>query len=625
MIVRIATSYFAAMLLAASAAAQTILVDTSEDRADAPFNAVLGCGQGTTAQLPGTDGRVSLREALIAANDTPGPQTIRFAPALAGSSIRITFDGNDTDLQPNPLPPLCSGDTIVDGDIDGDGVPDVTIDGSALPAGYVGFDLASSNNTVAGLRLRNFDFAIYLGHPRSVDDETVRSGNHIRGNDIRASRFGIYLVAGQRTVEFAGAIAQTSIEDNQVTGAGEQAISVHLQGAAASVQAIEISDNLVHDNPGFGIVLVAESQIASATMTDVLVARNEVTRCGGTGIFVGPSQGVNDVVMTGIELDDNRLDNPASPGIYVAGGSCGSTYNAVAVGARRNDFASGSQGLRAEGASNQGCAPATADSHHNQVQLAIADNQLVRTPGNAIDLIGGNSGAALNQLDADVARNLIDRPTVTGIRAAGGLRRSGNNRVNLTATANVVSASEFIGINLIAGSSDDTGVAAENLVVGSLRANRVDHAGFVGIALLGASGDRVRNNRLDAVLDGNRACGSQNADVRCLGFSPTPPVVDASNNIVFAQLAATQAGTVAADPANSGGLCNVQQSGTRPCTCQGDCGGNAMVTVEEVITLVNIALGNGAADSCVAGDANGDDQITVEEIVGALVSALSGC
>jgi hypothetical protein len=49
------------------------------------------------------------------------------------------------------------------------------------------------------------------------------------------------------------------------------------------------------------------------------------------------------------------------------------------------------------------------------------------------------------------------------------------------------------------------------------------------------------------------------------------------------------------------------------------------VTVDEILTMVNIALGNEPLSDCGAGDGNGDHQITVDEILTAVNYALSGC
>ncbi len=62
-----------------------------------------------------------------------------------------------------------------------------------------------------------------------------------------------------------------------------------------------------------------------------------------------------------------------------------------------------------------------------------------------------------------------------------------------------------------------------------------------------------------------------------------------------------------------------------PATCVGDCDGSGQVTVDEILTMVNIALGNTPAMDCLAGDANFDGQITVDEILAAVNNALNGC
>ena len=59
--------------------------------------------------------------------------------------------------------------------------------------------------------------------------------------------------------------------------------------------------------------------------------------------------------------------------------------------------------------------------------------------------------------------------------------------------------------------------------------------------------------------------------------------------------------------------------------CIGDCDGTGAVSVDELITMVNIALGNTPASACMAGDANGDGEITVDEIIAAVSNALAGC
>jgi hypothetical protein len=59
--------------------------------------------------------------------------------------------------------------------------------------------------------------------------------------------------------------------------------------------------------------------------------------------------------------------------------------------------------------------------------------------------------------------------------------------------------------------------------------------------------------------------------------------------------------------------------------CVGDCNTDVQVTVDELVTMVNIALGNSGIAQCPAGDSSGDGLVTVDEILTAVNNALNGC
>jgi Tol biopolymer transport system component len=65
--------------------------------------------------------------------------------------------------------------------------------------------------------------------------------------------------------------------------------------------------------------------------------------------------------------------------------------------------------------------------------------------------------------------------------------------------------------------------------------------------------------------------------------------------------------------------------------CVGDCDGDGVVTVADLVRMVNIALGlqpicpNDMTGGCLAGDANCDCEITVDEIIRAVQNSLQGC
>jgi hypothetical protein len=59
--------------------------------------------------------------------------------------------------------------------------------------------------------------------------------------------------------------------------------------------------------------------------------------------------------------------------------------------------------------------------------------------------------------------------------------------------------------------------------------------------------------------------------------------------------------------------------------CAGDCNGNHVVTVDELLTIVDIALGNADLTNCDKGDVNHDQQVTIDEILAAVTAALTSC
>jgi len=59
--------------------------------------------------------------------------------------------------------------------------------------------------------------------------------------------------------------------------------------------------------------------------------------------------------------------------------------------------------------------------------------------------------------------------------------------------------------------------------------------------------------------------------------------------------------------------------------CVGDCHDSGAVTIADLITMVDIALGELPVSACTAGDANGDGEITIDEITIAVNNALSDC
>jgi hypothetical protein len=139
---------------------------------------------------PGADG-ISLREAIAASNNTPGPETIEFAPELKGSVIQV---GSSSQKAMD----LTGGQLIINGDVDGDGQSDITLDGSNLLDKHSnGLSIRSSHNTIHSLKIIGFPsegIDVRICVEESSILPIVLSGNKIVDNVIMdCGMFGLLL------------------------------------------------------------------------------------------------------------------------------------------------------------------------------------------------------------------------------------------------------------------------------------------------------------------------------------------------------------------------------------------------------------------------------------------------
>lgn len=214
---------------------------------------------------PGSDG-ISLREAILATNMTPGQHTIQFDRSLKGGRIMIGATGRGF------LPRLAGGSLTINGDIDGDGESDITLDGS-LATHYFndGLLIASSDNLVYRMTLEGFAIGIALS---GCKDETC---------------------------------SNTVIENNQVIG---NKIAASLPDASG----IEIK---VLNNPWQG---------TNFEVRNTLIAENTINSIGGTGIFLfGGFGGQSNETITSTTIVGNKI-NGGQFGITLFAGDTASDY-----------------------------------------------------------------------------------------------------------------------------------------------------------------------------------------------------------------------------------------------------------------------------------------------------------
>jgi hypothetical protein len=134
-------------------------------------------------------------------------------------------------------------------------------------------------------------------------------------------------------------------------------------------------------------------------------------------------------------------------------------------------------------------------------------------------------------------------------------------------------------------------------------------------------------NTLPPSVPAYRSAGEPFTIYNGKGTPPADPVkastTQTSIDITFGD---ENVGSVATPtPAPSPNASPVPTPTPTPVPCVGDCNGDGQVTVDEILAMVNVALGNASASACNASDANGDGQITIDEILTAVNHALNGC
>jgi pimeloyl-ACP methyl ester carboxylesterase len=130
---------------------------------------------------------------------------------------------------------------------------------------------------------------------------------------------------------------------------------------------------------------------------------------------------------------------------------------------------------------------------------------------------------------------------------------------------------------------------------------------------------RVSNELDDEMAE---LVGDPDRDGQVYTPTPTPPRTDTPTETPTLTHTPTLPPTPTETPAPTFTLTSTP---TVTASCAGDCGGDGQVTIDELITMVNIALGTKPVSECSVGDTSGDGDITIDEIIQAVNRALNGC
>jgi uncharacterized protein (TIGR03437 family) len=485
------------------------------------------------AANPGPDG-ISLIEAITATNNDPGTWNIQFDPALKGSTIL------------GGLPYLSGGNVTLNGDIDGDGQPDITVTSTIF--------ILSGGNTVNGLAFQN---GAYVGIQRP------------------SAKFQLPAATGTT-------FANITISNLVMTNIQNEGIVLNPTlgepGTAPQTPAVVTGNTWDH-------ILITGNTISSTAPGRILAIDLLI---GGT---------VGDTLQhTTIANNHIVMQSPGGIGIQVlAGAGLGSTSNQVLDTMIASNVIAGTS---TESAIHVGTGVGSASKNSlNGIQI-VANQMTMTGPGDGIVIVGGDAASddmnppvlpiqysennTISNLSilSNTIQEIAAVPAVTGFAGMGINQQESccgnrNNTLNgLSILGNTISGALNVGVMLNSGSSGGyysrttTADALSNVLVQSNTIQMTSpiyngcncYPGTMGITFGGIQvwtgseepGDSVNglsilNNEVDTPLVGISVIGG-------LGGSGAlnAPISPADNNVVSgAQISCNQvdqAATVAIAP-----------------------------------------------------------------------------
>ncbi|HQQ32628.1 MAG TPA: DUF4347 domain-containing protein, partial [Methylophilus sp.] len=318
----------------------TIYVDTTNDTLD-----------GTTTSISalmankGADGKISLREAITAANNTAngsgGADCIYFniSSALVGGvhTITLSYDGADAGITPDALPTI-TGAVIIDGTTEPDyaGTPVVVINGANAAASANGLYITSGNSTVRGLTIQNFGGnGIYLqtGGGNLIEGNYI--GTNSAGTAAAANNFGVVLLdsanntIGGTTAASRNVLSGNTFDGINISGAGSTGNVVlgnYIGTNAAGTAAVA--------NVGLGIALASANNTVGGTTAG---SGNVISGNGLSGVQITGTSATGNIVegnYIGLNAAGTSAIANVETGVEIVSGASSNTIGGATSAAR---------------------------------------------------------------------------------------------------------------------------------------------------------------------------------------------------------------------------------------------------------------------------------------------------
>jgi len=447
---------------------------------------------------PGPDG-VSLREAILAANNSSPGTSITFHPSLAGQAVLLTA----------VLPAITQDGISIDGDLNSDGVPDVSLDGSGLAAG-IGLLVCSSDVSVKGVTITQFPASgifVWSGNG-SLVNVTVRdctiSGNGGDGIVVTNLRSTGHTITGV-------SIIHNTISEND--GMAVLVSGGNRPGASGNAtQGITISGNLIERSDPWGIVLEAGGTFATSnTLTDVLVSDNRFIDQPSAALVIlaGDEEGAQDNTLRDVAATGNMFED-CNIGIHIQGGSACPAGEEPGPSSDRD---------------NRG---------NTVLDAAISGNAfeggscgIIVTGGDQCSFLAGGGICEGNRVtNCTITANTFSAMTDTGIIVIAGVNSSGHTIRGLSIIGNVTTGTACQGMTLLGGFSTAARAEGNSVEDVSIVDNDVGRTGANGVLMMGGNGPQASGN----AVSGCTLCSNTVAYCDSRGILAVRDVNSASGN-----------------------------------------------------------------------------------------------
>jgi parallel beta-helix repeat protein len=440
--------------------ANQVAVTTTADSADGDTSSFLSLND-----QPGPDGAISLREALMAANNTlPLTQTLTISfsipisdTAYDSSSAAWTISVGSVDG--TALPRLARGNVQVDASTQpgAGGHPRVVLDGYNVyeaAGANNGLTITSSNNVVRGFALANFfDYGILLSGASAANNQVSGCyvGTDARGVSEQPNGSGVRIEAGAHDNTIGGA---TPAERNLISGNTLYIVGVWISDAATV-------NNVVANN-WIGVDASGQAPLANKW----------------AGVYV--SNGAHDNRIGG--AGQGNLISGNERGVYLDSGAASTTVAGNTIG------------LAADGKTalpnSDGGVFIAHGAHDNRIGGATSGARNIIS-GNGVNPTSFGQGVYIS--DPNTTANLIQGNYI-GADATGNLP-VGNARQGVLITFN----------------------AQNNMVGGTAGAGNVIAYNGLGGIRLDAPSNQVAGNLIGVGANGTIALGNQQNGVRVFG------------------------------------------------------------------------------------------------------------